>query len=56
MRTKEMFNRTQRVARAELKGKGICVDCRVQRVKRADPGKPPHVCCETCLEARRNRQ
>lgn len=50
------FNETQKQARAILKLRGICVDCRVLEVKAAQPGKKPHVCCESCLEARRSRE
>jgi hypothetical protein len=42
--------------RARLAKRGICVDCQNRRVK---PGlsqrKKPHVCCEVCLQARRDR-
>ena len=49
------FNKTQRAIRAQLKAKGICVDCRDQPVKPREAGKPAHSCCATCLDARSNR-
>jgi hypothetical protein len=52
---KETFNKNQKARRAALKEQGICVDCQDQPVKPAERGKPPHVCCAFCLEARRNR-
>ena len=52
---KQTFNKKQKEARADLKAMGICVDCRCQPVKPAEPGKPPHVCCASCLDARKSR-
>lgn len=41
--------------RAELKAKGICVDCQSDPVEPAKPGKKPHTLCKTCLAQRRDR-
>jgi hypothetical protein len=52
---RELFNKNQRERRADLKARGICVDCQFEPVDPAEEGKPAHVCCRTCLEARRTR-
>lgn len=44
-----------RERRAVLKAMGTCVDCQVEPAAKPQPGKKPHVCCENCLEARRQR-
>jgi len=48
--------RYMKLRRARLSKKGICVDCQIDPVK---PGvsrqNKPHRCCETCLQARRDR-
>jgi hypothetical protein len=55
MKTRDEFNSYMKARRAELKAKGICVDCQDKPVKQPEEKKKPHVCCESCLEARRAR-
>lgn len=49
MPTRAHMNDYMKQRRAALKLKGICVDCQ------SSPAKKPHVCCEFCLQQRRDR-
>lgn len=55
MKTREQCNGYMKQRRELLKAKGICVDCQSAPIKKAERGKKPHVCCEDCLKARRER-
>lgn len=55
MPDREAMNKYMAERRAELKERGICVDCQKARVSPPPAGQRPHVCCDTCLEARRSR-
>jgi hypothetical protein len=52
----EKQRRYMRDRRARLRDRGTCVDCQQRPAK---PGKnrsgKPYTCCETCLQARRDR-
>jgi len=52
---RDEFNKRQKQRRAELKEKGLCVDCGYEPVQPQELGKPPHACCGFCLQARRSR-
>ena len=51
--------------RAEMRARGICVDCQKNPIKPPESSSAagsggakklrPHSCCETCLQARRTR-
>lgn len=53
--TREERNAEQKSVRADLRRRGICVDCRKEKAHVDEKGKR-HVCCDGCLEARRDRQ
>lgn len=53
--TREEFNEGQRARRADLRARGICVDCGRGKAHVDEKGKR-HVCCDVCLQARRDRQ
>ena len=50
MPSRRHMNSYMKQRRAELKEKGICVDCQ------NTPAKKDHVCCEFCLAQRRERE
>lgn len=41
--------------RAELRRRGICVDCQRSKVHVNEKTKQPHSLCKDCLQARRDR-
>jgi len=52
--TREEFNWDQKTRRADLRARGICVDCGKGKAHVDEKGKR-HVCCDVCLAARRIR-
>jgi hypothetical protein len=52
--TREEYNTEQRARRADLRARGICVDCGKGKAHVDEKGKR-HVCCDVCLAARRKR-
>jgi hypothetical protein len=49
-RSRDDLNEYMKQRRAMLKEKGICVDCQ------QSPAQKPHVCCQCCLDQRRDRE
>lgn len=53
---RERLNKYMKGRRAELRDRGICVDCQTDPVKPCEPGKKRHVCCKSCLRQRSDRE
>lgn len=53
--TRAEYNEEQRARRADLRARGICVDCGKNKAHVDPETKKKHVCCDACLQARRDR-
>jgi hypothetical protein len=52
---REEYNAEQKRVRADLRRRGICVDCRKNDAFVNPETRKVHVCCSDCLEKRRDR-